>query len=79
MTNSKNDGLPSMGIHSGKLANRLVKELFELGDEPGLPCQRIAFMCAEKEGRPESEQGGMSRGALLQMFEGIICDALENA
>ena len=79
MSECKNDGQPSMPTNPPRLAVRLVKELFELGDEPGLPCQRIAFMCAEKEGRPESEQGGVSRGALLQMFEGIICDALENA
>ena len=74
MANSKNDGQPSMGIDAGDLAKKLVKSLFEIGDEPGLPCQRIAFKCAEKPGFPESEQGGMSQGALIQHFEGEISE-----
>lgn len=53
------------------LSEIIVKALFELGNEPGSPCQRIAFIAGI---HPDNEiaQGGLNKAGLTDFIKRII-------
>ena len=52
---------------SEELAKYLTKELFDIGNEPESPTQRIQFM-AGKWPDNETSQGGMGKIAMIKFF-----------
>lgn len=51
----------------------LARMLFELGDEPGSPCQRIEFKGGEYPKR-EKSQGGMCESALGSWLDRALAE-----
>lgn len=47
-----------------KLAAQLARDIFEAGDEPGSPCNRIQFLGGSWANQTEKPQGGFCKDAL---------------
>ena len=52
---------------------RLARMLFELGDEPGSPCQRIEFKGGQYP-KHEKSQGGMCESALGSWLDRALAE-----
>ena len=58
---------------SEELAKKIAREIFELGDEPNSPTQRLSFV-GGKWPDNEKHQGGIAEYPLMRLIEKVLND-----
>ena len=54
---------------ANEIAKKIARELFEVGDEPDSPTQRLQFMGGDYVNRNEKAQGGLCEVAMAEFLE----------